>query len=45
MDELKQTMKEHIEELLAQGVPQLEIEIELMFFMKKVIYKERYENN
>lgn len=42
MNELKDDLKAHVERLLAEGVSQREIEIELIFYMKKIIYPERY---
>ena len=42
MNELKEILKEHVEKLRAEGYTQLEIEIALIFYLKKIVYPEKY---
>lgn len=42
MESLKKQMETHINQLLDQGVRPQNIEIELLHFAKKLIYKERH---
>jgi uncharacterized alkaline shock family protein YloU len=41
MDSLKEQVRIHIEHLLSLGVRNVNIEIEMLHYIKKVIYQER----